>query len=350
MLRSDQIRIRSGEHLRGVPRLLPLIDSGSSETSPSTTVADISNPVTDTTPVPDTTTAHRPGMSSTATVTTIPDTVGPSVASPATTSTSGTIASTSTAPGPVTTSPGVVTTGSVTPQLTVVSDPSDSPIVTVNRINGSTSVNGSPIAFPLTTNVQVNSIGGVCGNLPGDAPRVNLTISGPNVLLGRNGTADCVAGAWVFAVSPPFRNSPAGIDDGPYTITVSQAGSASTVGTTGPLEVTMATRTVSVTGNATTSLRPGGLSDLDLTITNPYAFDLRIEAINVTFLGSASCDGPSNFAVHRAFAGPLTVPSGTTALPPNLAPQIKMLNLPGVQDDCKLASITLNYSGLASRA
>jgi Bacterial Ig-like domain len=221
------------------------------------------------------------------------------------------------------------------------------PVVTLTMLNGSTVVNGSTIAFPLTTDLQVTSIGGTCGTLPGDAAVVNVTLSGPT---NRTGPATCSSGAWTFTLSPALLNSPAGVNDGDYTITVTQTDTASNIGTTGPKPLTLATRRFTVTGNAVTTLRPGTVSDLSLTLNNPYPFALQIETLTVTFAGVGSCNGPSNFTVSRAFAGPYRAEPGSRPVPINVAPQIKMLNLSVPQDGCKLASISLNYSGLASRA
>ena len=221
------------------------------------------------------------------------------------------------------------------------------PVVTLTMLNGSITVNSSPIAFPLTTDVQINSIGGTCGTLSGDAAVVNLTITGPT---SRTGTAPCAAGSWTFAVSPALLISPVGVNDGDYTVTVTQADTASNLGTTGPKVITLATRKFTVTGNAITPLRPGTVSDLNLTVNNPYPFDLQIQTLTVTFVGTASCNGTINFTESRVFAGPFRVGPGNRSIPPNVAPQIKMLNLAVPQDACKSASISLTYSGMASRA
>ena len=229
--------------------------------------------------------------------------------------------------------------------ITVSTPDTTAPVVTLTMINGSTVVNGSTIIFPVTTNVQVNSIGGACGTAAGDIATVSVTITGPT---NRTGTAPCGAGAWTFALSPVLSNS--GSADGDYTITVTQADAAANVGTTGPRVLTLATRSFTVSGNAVTQLRPGGLSDLNLTITNPYTFALKIESLTVVFGGTGSCNGPANFAINRVFAGPYTVPAGNSVLPPSVAPQIRMLDLLTPQNTCKLATITLNYTGMASRA
>lgn len=218
--------------------------------------------------------------------------------------------------------------------------------VSLTMINGSTTVNGSTIVFPLTTNVQVSSIGGACAMLPGGNSTVSVSITGRTT---RTGTASCNSGTWTFVLSPVLRNAPAGIDDGDYTLTATQ-GNGSNVASTGPRVLTLATRSFTVTGSAVTPLRPGSVSDLNLTVTNPYSFALKIESLTVTFTGTPSCNGPVNFAVARAFAGPVIVPAGSTVLSAAVAPQIRMLNLPTAQDNCKSTHIALNYSGMASRA
>ncbi len=219
-------------------------------------------------------------------------------------------------------------------------------LVSLTMINGSTIVNGSTIIFPLTTNVQLSSVGGSCAILPGSTATVSVSITGPT---NRTGTAPCTSGIWTFALSPVLRNAPVGIDDGDYTITATQ-GNGSNVASTGPRLLTLATRTFTVSGSAVTQLRPGGVSDLNLTVTNPYGFALKIESLTVTFTGTSTCSGPANFAVARAFTGPVIVPAGSSVLAPAVAPQIRMLNLSTPQDNCKSTSVALTYSGMASRA
>ena len=105
-----------------------------------------------------------------------------------------------------------------------------------------------------------------------------------------------------------------------------------------------------LSGDAVTRLSPGQESDLRLTIRNPNRFALRLETIRIAFIGRPSCDGPSNFAVSRAFVGPYTVPPGETRLPSRVAPKIRMRDLPRSQDGCQSILLTLRYSATASRA
>lgn len=118
----------------------------------------------------------------------------------------------------------------------------------------------------------------------------------------------------------------------------------------GPNELALVPSGFTIAGEATERLRPGSASGLLLTIDNPYDFPLAVQDISVTFVGTPECDGPSNFVVSRPFVGPVTVPSGASTLPTDLAPQIAMLNLDISQDGCKAHPVTLRYGGSARRA
>ncbi len=241
-----------------------------------------------------------------------------------------------------------------------ISDPV-APLVTLTSMNGSTSIEGSPITFPLTTSDSVGSVGGSCGVLPGDMPNITVTITGPAPSTSpvRSGTGTCVAGAWAFS----FPALPNGADlENLYTITATQLDSASNLGTTGAKQFTIATYKFTVTGTSLTPLTPGTTSQLDLKVKNPYSFPLRIDSITVTFSTTIpGCDGPTNFEVASPLTAPFVVAStgggDGTAIPPGLAPVIRMKNLSTNQDACKVLTgpsgtnptITLTFGGTASR-
>jgi hypothetical protein len=111
-------------------------------------------------------------------------------------------------------------------------------------------------------------------------------------------------------------------------------------------------------GDLTTLLYPGVGAPLDLVLTNPYAFDIRVTALSVSVRPGTTnpgCSGGANYAV-RQYSGryPLVLHPGTTrlsALDSNASvwPQVSMHNLPTNQDACKNARLSLDYSGLATR-
>jgi hypothetical protein len=117
-------------------------------------------------------------------------------------------------------------------------------------------------------------------------------------------------------------------------------------------------RRLALGGGLSTLLHPGGGSPLDVVVTNPYRFDLRVTALRVRVRARTSqpgCSGTVNYAVTQ-YRGryPLTLPEGSTrlsALVPSPAawPRVSMHNLPTDQDACKNARLTLDYDGLATR-
>ena len=159
------------------------------------------------------------------------------------------------------------------------------------------------------------------------------------------------AGTWTFTLSPTINAD--GTWDGDYVITVTQGDNAGNTGTTGAKTLTMASQPFTISGDAVKLLTPGGISDLRLTIRNPHKFPIRIDALSVDLSGTnPNCGALTNFMVVSAYprAGLLTVPPGDTVLDVNKVPQLQMRNLNVSQDSCKSASITLTYSGMASRA
>lgn len=224
------------------------------------------------------------------------------------------------------------------------------PVVTISTVNGSATIEGSLLTFPVTTSHQVNSVGGACGTLPDDGPTVSVSVVAPPAKAGtQTGVAQCVAGSWSYALNPSLLAN--GANDGDFTITATQGDAAGNNGTTGGKVLTMATAKFTISGNAVTPLRPGTVTDLDLTIRNPYDFSIRVESLIVSVVNTNKngC-GPENFTVSRTYTPRrVTVPPGATLLARSTSPQIRMLNTSVIQDACKSASITLAYSGTASR-
>jgi hypothetical protein len=118
-----------------------------------------------------------------------------------------------------------------------------------------------------------------------------------------------------------------------------------------------AARRFTIHGGLASALFPGADEPLDLTLTNPDAFRLRIRALHVVIQPVTSepgCRSHRHYGVSQ-YAGPypLTLAPGRTqlgALVPRAAwPRISMYDLPSNQDVCKGATVRLAYSGTATR-
>jgi hypothetical protein len=117
-------------------------------------------------------------------------------------------------------------------------------------------------------------------------------------------------------------------------------------------------RRLAVRGDLSTLLYPGGSGPLDLVLTNPHGFDLRVAALRVRVDARTSrpgCSGDAHYAVTQ-YRGPypLTLGPGSTRLSalvrdPAAWPRIAMHDLPTNQDACKDARLALHYEVLATR-
>lgn len=112
-----------------------------------------------------------------------------------------------------------------------------------------------------------------------------------------------------------------------------------------------------VTGAAAGPLAPGVEQPLDLRITNPYPFPIRVEEVRIEIepRTSTTCAAGDNLRISKGFSGTITVPAnGTIAMSGLVAaaqrPAITMLDLPSNQDECKNTTISLRFAGTASAA
>jgi hypothetical protein len=103
-------------------------------------------------------------------------------------------------------------------------------------------------------------------------------------------------------------------------------------------------------------LTPGLATPIRLTLTNPNDVPIFVTALTVSIAADSAppgCISASNVHLtqsNASSAGPITVPAGgsVTLTSAPRAPQIMLLNLPGVnQDVCKNKSFALTYSGSA---
>ena len=92
------------------------------------------------------------------------------------------------------------------------------PVITLTKVNG------SPVSFPYSTNVNVTSVGGACGTAVGDIATVNVTITGA---ASQTGSTACVAGTWTYSTSPALSAA------GTYYVTATQSDTAGNTGTSG---------------------------------------------------------------------------------------------------------------------
>jgi hypothetical protein len=114
-----------------------------------------------------------------------------------------------------------------------------------------------------------------------------------------------------------------------------------------------------IAGDLSTPLAPGSAAPLDLALTNPYGFALKITDLGVALAGTSSsgCSGAQNFTVTQIPAAryPITLPAAQTRTLGQLGvadadkPRVEMLNQPYNQDACKGVSIDFDYSGSAGK-
>ncbi|MDQ3937036.1 MAG: hypothetical protein M3340_20665, partial [Actinomycetota bacterium] len=127
-------------------------------------------------------------------------------------------------------------------------------------------------------------------------------------------------------------------------------------GLTGSAPLTLVvreTKPFTIAGDLAEPLLPGVRRGLDLALTNPHDFDLKVTALNVSVAATdrAGCDGGSNFRVTPVAAAlPLTLPPGTRSLsalgvPSAQLPQLEMLA--SGAEACQGARVELAYSGTA---
>ncbi len=104
------------------------------------------------------------------------------------------------------------------------------------------------------------------------------------------------------------------------------------------------------------NLSPGVATPIRLTLTNPNGVPIYVTALTVTLAPDSTppgCSSASNLQVTQSNASgadPIVIAanSSMTLVAAPRAPQIRLLNLPGVnQDICKNKSFALTYSGSA---
>lgn len=113
-----------------------------------------------------------------------------------------------------------------------------------------------------------------------------------------------------------------------------------------------------VSGDLPGVLAPGVRTPLDLRLTNPYSFDLKVTGLAVGLeeaTSRAGCSGTENFRVIPPRAGTFVLRGRAAGVPLSSLvgaaglPAVEMLDTPVSQDACTDAAVTLQYSGTASR-
>jgi hypothetical protein len=111
-----------------------------------------------------------------------------------------------------------------------------------------------------------------------------------------------------------------------------------------------------IEGDLAGPLYPGAAaSDLDLTLTNPYDFDIKVESLNVSLSTTQpGCDAATNYSVTQASATfPLTLPPGESDLGSlsgvTSVPKVQMLETGSDQGACAGAPLDFDYTGMATK-
>jgi hypothetical protein len=148
------------------------------------------------------------------------------------------------------------------------------------------------------------------------------------------------------------RGAPVGTQE----LTVTAAAGASSARATVVLSV-KETKPFTIAGDLAAPLVPGAGQPIDLTLTNPHDFDLRVAELTVAVAGteSPSC-APGNFGVAQIPPGrlPLTLAPGASTLTGlglgrDELPRLELLDLGSNQDACQAARVELRSDGLATR-
>ncbi len=145
---------------------------------------------------------------------------------------------------------------------------------------------------------------------------------------------------------------------GTYALTIT--GTSGSQSHSGTVYLTVgSTVPFSISGSVPQPLSPGVSAAINLALTNPYSFALKVLAVSVSVNDATSkpgCSGTQNFqATQYSGSYPISLPANTTTTLTALGiaqsqwPRLGMLDTAFNQDACKGATITLSYSGTATR-
>jgi hypothetical protein len=127
---------------------------------------------------------------------------------------------------------------------------------------------------------------------------------------------------------------------------------------------TVETRDFTVAGDPSQLFFLGNTQPVNLVITNPFAFDLRVDQVGITVQDATTkngnpnpgCIGSQNLVVSQAFTGPVVVPKRATkslqdlGVPQSQWPTLTLANRAVNQDACQNAVFSFTYSGLGTKA
>lgn len=118
-----------------------------------------------------------------------------------------------------------------------------------------------------------------------------------------------------------------------------------------------------ITGNTSQLFAPGVSQPVNLVITNPFDFDIKVIGVTITVqsgttknnLPNPACNGSQNLVATRAFSGSVVVGRNSTRSLPQLntpSAQWPVLTMPDLavnQDACKSTTFHLTYTATAVR-
>lgn len=121
-------------------------------------------------------------------------------------------------------------------------------------------------------------------------------------------------------------------------------------------------RNFEIRGSVAQPFHPGATRMVDLVISNPFTFDIKVVDVAITVESVTSggqpnpaCSASENLVTARAFNGAVIIPRNATAslselgVPEAQWPILEMPNLPVNQDACKASTFHFSYTGTATK-
>ena len=167
----------------------------------------------------------------------------------------------------------------------------------------------------------------------------------------------CSLDAAAFSSCPASGIAYSSLGTGPHTFRVeARSGNGnSPLSTPAGYSWVVANQTFPISGNLSTPLAPGvPAQSLNLSITNPYSFTMKVTAITVSVSSTSNntnCGATDNFRSTNYSGTGFTVGPGVTetmtaaGVPAAQLPTIQMLDLPSNQDACHGVTLSLVYGG-----
>jgi hypothetical protein len=220
------------------------------------------------------------------------------------------------------------------PTLTVAASPPQQNVLQGDVTSFTFDVSRSNFSDPVDM-----SVSGLPSGVHVDSWNPGSTVTGSSVTLNLSTDPGAATGTYNFTVTG--TRSGGGVTDSAVATLVVQQ-----------------TKSFDISGNLGSSLTPGASVPLDLTLNNPYNFDLKVTSLNVAIQEPATADGctrADNYTAHQ-FGGsyPITLPPGSSTLS-SLGistadlPHIEMVETGTNQDVCKGAPLNFDYTGSAGK-